>query len=83
MTATSSPYRNVERLTGGVPAAMTPSRRPQRLSWSTPPRSSAWVESGSELASPRSIKTVRQTAAGQQHRSCSAGRSCADHDDIV
>src|SRR5919197_7646 len=40
-----SAYRKVVRRTGGVPAAMTASSRPQRLSWRTPPRISACVDS--------------------------------------
>src|SRR4051812_36384523 len=58
MTTVSSPYREVVRLTGGVPAATTSSSRPQRDNWITPPRSNAWVEGEYEPARPSSISTV-------------------------
>ena len=71
------------RRTGGVPAAMMPSSRPQRESWSTPPRISAWVESVSEPARALVEEQRPQPAPGEQHGGGGAGRPGADDDDVV
>ena len=53
----SGRWNDTDRM-GGAPLATTSSSRPQRASWTTPPRAMAWVDSVSLGSSARSTTTT-------------------------